>query len=394
MNKNKLMRPCPVCGNGVGAERLHTQEFVLPENHPLPAAYDVVACGRCGFVYADTPAGQAAYDRYYADMSRYDMNYTCPESSLYADRAAWIASFIRDRADSVIDIGCGNGLLLLELRKRGLPDLTGLDPSEACVSALRENGIPGIAGSIFSVSTDRTFDCAVLSGVLEHICDVGGVMETAKRLLKQGGQLFVCVPDASRYRLFDAVPFDYFNIEHINHFEETSLFNLGLQHGFHVNAFLKTTITLARTTQPMIFCAYENAGQPAGDVRSYARNAVVRYIEQTKKRAGVHRVLDELAETGEEVIVWGAGNYASRLLADSSLDRCNIVLIVDNDPHKQGNRIGGRTVHSPRAIRYEGKDCTILIAAAVFGDEIAAEIRNMGLQNKIIFLGNSGERSA
>lgn len=394
MIKNELRRPCPVCGNGAGAERLHTQEFVLPENHPLPAAYDVVACGRCGFVYADTPARQAAYDRYYTDMSRYDMNYTCPESSLYADRAEWIDSFIRDRADSVIDIGCGNGLLLMELRKRGLSDLTGLDPSEACISALREKDIPGIVGSIFSVSTDRAYDGAVLSGVLEHICDVGGVMETARSLLKRGGLLFVCVPDASRYRFFDAVPFDYFNIEHINHFEETSLFNLGLQHGFHMNGFLKTTVTLARTTQPMIFCVYENAGQPAGDMRSSARDAVVGYIEQTKKGAGIHRVLDELAETGEGVIVWGAGNYASRLLAGSSLGRCNIVLIVDNDPHKQGTRIGGRTVHSPRTIREAGKTCTILIAAAVFGDEIAAEIRNMGLQNKIIFLGNSGERSA
>ncbi len=161
-----------------------------------------------------------------------------------------------------------------------------------------------------------------------------------------------------------------------------------------MNAFLKTTITLARTTQPMIFCAYENTGQPAGDMLAYARNAVVQYIVQTKKMAGVNRVLDELEETGEEVIVWGAGNYTSRLLAGSSLGRCNIVLIVDNDPHKQGTRIGGRTVHSPRAIRDEGKDCTILIAAAVFGDEIAAEIRNMGLQNRIVFLGNSGERSA
>ncbi|NPU84330.1 MAG: class I SAM-dependent methyltransferase [Syntrophaceae bacterium] len=394
MIKNQLMRPCPVCRNEVGAERLHTQEFVLPENHPLPAAYDVVACGRCGFVYADTPAGQDAYDRYYADMSRYDMNYTCPESSLYADRAAWIDSFIRDRTDSIIDIGCGNGLLLLELQKRGLSDLTGLDPSEACVSALRKKGIPGTISSIFSVSTDRAYDGAVLSGVLEHICDVGGVMDTAKRLLKHGGQLFVCVPDASRYRFFDAVPFDYFNIEHINHFEETSLINLGLQHGFHMSTFLKTTITLARTTQPMIFCVYENAGQTAGDMRSYARNAVVHYIEQTKKRAGIHRVLDELAETGEEVIVWGAGNYTSRLLADSSLGRCNIVLIVDNDPHKQGTRIGGRAVHSPQAILDAGMTRTILIAAAVFGDEIAAEIRHMGLQNKIISLGNSGERSA
>ncbi len=392
MRKNKLLRGCPVCQNATGAELLYTQKFTLADNHPLPGQYDIVACSKCGFVYADTPISQDGYDKYYGAMSKYDMNYTCGETLLHADRAAWINTFIYDKTNNIIDVGCGNGQLLLELEKLGLCNLTGLDPSEQCISNLKEKGITGITSSIFSVSTIKKYDCSILSGVLEHIYDVKKIIVTMTHLLKQHGLLFVCVPDASRYQDYDSVPFDYFNIEHINHFDETSLINLGLRHGFSMTSFLKTTITLSKTIQPVIFCVYENTGKPIANWQSYSRNCVVNYIERTKKMAGVNPLIDQLIETQEEVIVWGAGNYTSRLLVGSGLDRCNIVMIVDNDKHKQGTIINGKTVYSPITIRAMKKLPTILIVAAVFCDEIIAEIRGMGLVNNIITAGNASGR--
>ncbi len=386
MLKTSLRRACPVCAGRSGAELLHTQRFVLPAGHPLPDKYDVVACGSCGFVYADTPADQDAYDKYYGEMSKYEMAYTSPDTSLFIDRAAWISGFVRGRGDSVIDIGCGNGELIAELRKLGLTDLTGLDPSEKCVSALKSRGIRGIRGSVFSVSAGRKYDCAVLSGVLEHIYDVGKIMKTMSRLLTRRGLLFVCVPDASRYPEYDAVPFDYFNIEHINHFDETSLLNLGLRHGFNMVGSLKTTVTLSKTTQPMVFCVYENAQNPAADSRSYSRNRVAAYIGQTNAKAAGGRVIGRLARGKREVIVWGAGNYTSRLLACSGLARCNIVMVVDNDRHKQGMSIGGHTVRPPAAIRRLKKNPAILVSVAVFSAEVIAEIRAMGLSNEVLVL--------
>lgn len=67
-----VLRPCPICSNGVG-EVLHNQRFRLPEKqHFLPEAYDIVVCLKCGFVYADTSASQGDYDRYYQDFSKYE----------------------------------------------------------------------------------------------------------------------------------------------------------------------------------------------------------------------------------------------------------------------------------------------------------------------------------
>ncbi len=391
MNDSKKQRECPVCGTKAGFEVLHTQNFVLPVKHPLPDSYDIVACLRCGVVYADSSADQAKYDKYYQEMSRYDMNYTCPDSLIYVDRAAWINSIIPDKAYSIIDVGCGNGHLLFELKNLGLSNLTGLDPSEKCVSDLRAKGIDGIASSIFTVSTNRQWDCAILSGVLEHVYDVWRIIETMRRLLRLNGLLFVCVPDASRYQNYDAVPFDYFNIEHINHFDETSLINLGLQHGFCVVDLRKTTITLAETTQPVIFCVYENVQKVNTNWQLYSGTCITEYIEHTQKEETVNSVINQLMEKNEEIILWGAGNFTNRLLANSNLKKCNIVMIVDSDKHKQGTLLGLWPVVAPYAILEQEKTATILIAVAVFFDEIIAEIRRLGLTNKIIALGKTSE---
>ena len=66
-----LLRRCDVC-DGARGEVLHAPRFVLPDEDPLPRGYDVVACERCGFVFADTPAAQDVYDAYYALRSKYE----------------------------------------------------------------------------------------------------------------------------------------------------------------------------------------------------------------------------------------------------------------------------------------------------------------------------------
>ena len=62
----ELLRACPICQNKEHGEVLHSQNYVLTDNHVLPIEYDLVACGGCGFVYVDSPVSQHEYDKYYA----------------------------------------------------------------------------------------------------------------------------------------------------------------------------------------------------------------------------------------------------------------------------------------------------------------------------------------
>jgi uncharacterized Zn finger protein len=81
-----LHRACPICG-GPRGEVLHRQEFYLPAGHPLEGGYEVVACVACGFVLADTVVDQAAYDRFYAERSKYEDSATST-GSLFGEPAS------------------------------------------------------------------------------------------------------------------------------------------------------------------------------------------------------------------------------------------------------------------------------------------------------------------
>jgi len=47
MNQKKSLRNCPICQEENG-EILHTQNFVLPEGHPLSNGYDILCCDQEG----------------------------------------------------------------------------------------------------------------------------------------------------------------------------------------------------------------------------------------------------------------------------------------------------------------------------------------------------------
>ena len=130
--KKQLLRPCPICLNNSKGDVLHKQSFVLPEGHLLSNArkYDVVSCSKCGFVYADTPVKQHVYDKYYAEMSKYEMGYDQIDLEKYMSQAKIINAIMENKNASVIDVGAGNGGLLLALKKLGYRNLTALDPSE------------------------------------------------------------------------------------------------------------------------------------------------------------------------------------------------------------------------------------------------------------------------
>jgi SAM-dependent methyltransferase len=69
-------------------------------------------------------------------------------------------------ADSVLDVGCGTGMLLRRAREDGHRGrLCGLDPAGAMLDvARRDSGIQWIQGSLSSVRPDREFDLVVMTG--------------------------------------------------------------------------------------------------------------------------------------------------------------------------------------------------------------------------------------
>ena len=395
-------RPCPVCG-GVRAGLLRHQPFELPTGHILPAAYDVVSCGQCGFCYADTAASQKDYDRYYAQFSKYEDNRTSTGgggTGLDAVRlrglAGQIAAVLPDgHRAAILDIGCANGGLLAALRELGFSDLLGIDPSAACVAnTAAQPGLRALAGSLTALPPGLgQYDLIVLSHVLEHVADLRGVLSSVTRLLTEGGRLYVETPDASRYAECLTAPFQEFNVEHINHFDLAALGNLLGQEVFVLESGgQKTFETAPGIDYPAVFGFFRPAGRQddrlAVEADFTLRDALLEYITRSQAiMDGIEAKLQPLAAPdAPPIIVWGTGQFTSKLLAETSLGHAHITAFVDGNPINQDKFLHGLPVLAPERL-HTLPPHPVLIATLLHREAILAVLRNeLGLENPTIVL--------
>jgi len=233
-----MSRPCPICSS---EEKilLYRQRFSRLSEGSLLKGYDVVICQNCGFGFADQIPGQDAFDLYYRDMSKYDYQErggreSARDEERFEETATLIQHFLPNREAVILDIGCSTGGLLSKIKQSGFPNVIGVDPSPLCASAaMKLYGIRVFNRSITELSTSgQSFDFVILVGVLEHLRDLSAAVEEIRRILADGGQLYVEVPDLLSFADLPDAPFQQFSLEHINFFSAQSLNNLLETRGF------------------------------------------------------------------------------------------------------------------------------------------------------------------
>lgn len=400
MQRKHATRACPTCENAQ-VEVLHHQQFVLPEDHILPEAFDVVWCPICGFAYADSPASQEEYDRYYAAFSKYEDNETSTggggsswDARRLQDVAAAIAAVCKNRDLRIVDIGCANGGLLGELKNLGYRNLLGVDPSPACVANVRKlYGIEAMTGSIrkMPVAIGKV-DLVILSHVLEHVADLQSTLRDLVRLLHDGGWFYIEVPDAARYREFLVAPFQDFNTEHINHFSLSSLRNLFGRYGFAVESSGQKNIESSPGCPYPAAYGFFRKSSPAEvgavyEVDDPVRASLLEYIEASREKlTEIEHRLGAIWASGKPLMVWGTGQLTMKLLAETSLGRARVVAFIDSNPINQGKKLVGVPIVAPEQIT--DRTSPILLATLLHEEAIRETIRErLHLPNPIIALG-------
>jgi len=396
-------RGCGACG-AAGNTVCYHQRFIVPEGYPLPNEYDVAVCRRCGFVYADPAATQSDYDRFYCEWSKYDDSATATGSGVspydaarLATTASDIARALPSRAATILDAGCATGGLLTALRDQGFTAVAGLDPSPRCAAACRDRGFEAYVGSISTGSAPAhmpKFDCVVFSHVLEHVYDIPAFFTSVRRLLAPGGYIYIETPDAARYDDYLYAPFQEFNTEHINHFSASALENTTRRFGFQaITVEQKVIQTAEDTLYPAVFGLFRDCGG-AADKRVVCDPelpskiaAYIRHSDEKMERIN-HRLAGQLENT-QRVILWGAGQFAMKLLALPCLAQTEVRALVDNNPILRGKTLAGAPVIGPQELgprEIAGIRVPIIIATLLHAAEISAQIRRLGLGNPVLSL--------
>ena len=125
----------------------------------------------------------------------------------------------------LLDVGCGRGDLAAAFGRRGWA-VAGLDPSTGAVEAARAQGVDAHTGFIDDAAwPEGSFDAVIFNHSLEHIPDPVGALRRASALLRDGGRVFVAVPDWGSWqrRRFGSRWFHLELPRHLQHFDRGAL---------------------------------------------------------------------------------------------------------------------------------------------------------------------------
>jgi hypothetical protein len=267
----------------------------------------------------------------------------------------------------------------------------GVDPSPVSAAHVRGKGIEAYEGGAGDLPEDiGTFDLITLTGVLEHIEDVRATIGSLVRLCSPGGRILVEVPDAVRYADYLHSPFQDFNTEHINHFSIESLGNL--MRPFGMELFREDRVEISGPSGlrlPCLVAGFERVEEQPLDgpwtINESFRHSMERYVKGSREMMErLDRQVADILSTAPEVLVWGTGQLAMKMLSDTALKDARIVAFVDANPIHAGRSILGRPILLPEKIPHG--EWPIIVTSLLHAEGILRVIRSLELANPVFVL--------
>jgi SAM-dependent methyltransferase len=220
-NRRHTSPRCPVCERPTLLRR------------PAVPNYALRACPECGLEFLDPQPDDSVLAAIYGEdyfLGERDAETAVRRSQMKSATGALyidtLARLVKPEDTALLEIGCGQGEVLLEARKRGFR-VSGIEISaHAAAIANRCLAEPAVSvGAIEALPPARESFGAVLGAdVIEHVRDPESLLLRIREMLIPGGTLLLITPslDSWTHRLLRGHWMEY-KVEHLYYFSATSI---------------------------------------------------------------------------------------------------------------------------------------------------------------------------
>lgn len=194
---------CIVCGNRswIFLFAAHDRMF------GIPGQFSEYKCGSCGFVRLEPKLSKAELTKYYPPARYYSYG-TMAKPGFFGKLRAffieyeffWLVPAMprRGQRGKILDVGCGSGDTLAQLRSIGW-NVYGLDVDGQAIKVAHKRGLKNVSlGSYETMQKypDNFFEAIRLYHVIEHLDDPQRCVKLIYKKLKSGGEIIIGTPNA------------------------------------------------------------------------------------------------------------------------------------------------------------------------------------------------------
>jgi len=212
---------------------------------------------------------------------------------------------------SVYDGGVGFGHFILTGKQLG-HEVYGVELSEANVGFIRNDLKLDVEYNNFlDVSEDKKYEIVTLWDVLEHIDEADKIIEKASRITKDGGFIFIQVPQIDSF--FASLLTDSWwamGLDHVNYFSKKTIKQLLLKYGFRTKK-IKSSIELKNIYNYVIMPKLKRRKKKAAPINAVERQKAFNKLTKKPKifiwlLVKIHNIVYKTASflrIGDEMIV-------------------------------------------------------------------------------------------
>ena len=385
---------CPLCKENVDDIFFEIHQVPIHCNLLWPTQQEAIDaprgdiklgfCKECGHIFNFA---------FHSDIMEYTQSYenALHFSPRFQEYAKKLAEDLVTKHDlhhkELIEIGSGQGEFLSLLCEVGQNRGIGFDPSyrnerENTTSASHLTYIQDFYSEKYKHYQADFISCR---HVLEHIEKPADFLNTVRKAIdnKLNSIVFFEVPNVL-YTLRDLGIWDII-YEHCSYFNQQSLSYLFQSCGFNVQdvatsyegQFLCIDALPANESSSLKESSVTGLESLAHDVEEFAR----RY--QEKKKIWHHQ-LEEIAQNGKRVVVWGAGSKGVTFLNMLNIQD-QIEYIIDINPRKHGMYVSGAGQKiMPKEFISDYRPEAVIVMNPIYAEEIQQMIESMGVQAEIM----------